>query len=122
MADVVREIREMIEKKNVRVHFPLECRFVKGDDIWLSPAYGRDSAYIAVHMYKGMEYKPYFEAVQSIFRNHQGRPHWGKMHFMTAKELRPLYPMWDRFQEVRKQLDPKGVFMSEYLKNLFVES
>ncbi len=122
MADVVREIREMIEKKNVRVHFPLECRFVKGDDIWLSPAYGRDSAYIAVHMYKGMEYKPYFEAVQSIFRNHQGRPHWGKMHFMTAKELRPLYPMWDRFQEVRKQLDPKGVFMSEYLKKLFVES
>ena len=119
MRDAVLEIAEMIEKKKMRVHFPIECRYVKADDLWLSPAYGRDSAYIAVHAYQGMEYREYFEAVQSIFKNHQGRPHWGKMHFLTAKELRPLYPMWDRFQEVRNQLDPKGLFMNDALKKLF---
>lgn len=121
MAEVVRELSVMIEKKKIRVHFPLECRFVRGDDIWLSPAYGRDSAYIAVHMYRGMPYQEYFEAAQSIFRNHQGRPHWGKMHSLGARELRDCYPMWDRFQEVRKQLDPKGLFMNDATKKLFLD-
>ena len=78
MRDAVEEISNLIEKKKYKVHFPIECRYVKGDDIWLSPAYGRDSAYIAVHMYKGMKYAAYFGEVEKIFLKYEGRPHWGK--------------------------------------------
>jgi FAD-linked oxidoreductase len=120
MADTVRELSAMIEKKKIRVHFPIECRTVKGDDVWLSPAYGRDSGYIAVHMYKGMEFREYFDAAQSIFLNNGGRPHWGKMHFLGARELSKLYPKWDEFQVVREKLDPQQLLMNSFLKKIFL--
>jgi hypothetical protein len=122
MADAIRELSEMIEKKKIRVHFPIECRTVKADDVWLSPAYGRNSGYIAIHMYQGMEYREYFEAAQAIFLNHGGRPHWGKMHFLGARELSKLYPKWDDFQAVRQKLDPSGLFMNDFLKKIFLEA
>lgn len=119
MEEVVREIRAKVAAKKHAVHFPVECRYVKGDDIWLSPAYGRDSAYIAVHMYKGMEHEAYFRDVEDIFRKHGGRPHWGKMHTRTARELAGLYPKWEAFWEIRKQADPDGLFLNDYLRKLF---
>ncbi|MDP1744242.1 MAG: D-arabinono-1,4-lactone oxidase [Bacteroidota bacterium] len=119
--EALNEMRECINAANFKVHFPIEVRFVKADDMYLSPAYQRDSVYIAVHMYKGMEYKTYFDAMETIFKKYNGRPHWGKMHTRTAKELSQLYPMWNKFQEVRNQLDPNGLFMNDYLKKLMVE-
>ncbi|HLJ80083.1 MAG TPA: D-arabinono-1,4-lactone oxidase, partial [Ktedonobacterales bacterium] len=116
---VIEEVRSCIEKHHFQVNFPVECRFVRGDDIWLSPAYLRDSAYIAVHMYRGMEYMPYFRAVEEIFARYQGRPHWGKMHTRTAAQLAALYPRWDDFRRVRAALDPRGVFLNDYLRGLF---
>ncbi|QKG84184.1 FAD-binding protein [Kroppenstedtia pulmonis] len=116
---VIREIREQIQKHRFAVHFPVECRYVKGDDIWLSPAYGRDSAFVAVHMYKGMPFKPYFKVVEDIFLRYDGRPHWGKMHTLTSKSLPSLYPKWENFQKVRTRLDPQGRFSSPYMKKLW---
>lgn len=118
-ATVLNEIRECVERNRFRVHFPIECRFVHADDIWLSPAYQRDSAYIAVHMYRGMAYREYFDAVEAIFRRYEGRPHWGKMHTRTASELAALYPHWHDFRRVRAALDPAGVFLNDYLRQLF---
>ena len=118
-ADCLREIRRYVDSKRVRVHFPVELRFARGDDIWLSPAYCRDTAYIAVHQYRGMPYEDYFAGVESIFKNHGGRPHWGKMHTRAAADLAALYPMWERFQDVRRRLDPAGVFLNDYLRTLF---
>lgn len=120
-ATVLREIDETIRREKFRVHFPLECRFAQADDIYLSPANGRASAYIAVHMYKGMEYKPYFDAIEQIFQRYQGRPHWGKMHTLKAPALAQLYPDWEKFQAVRRQLDPDGFFLNDYLKELLVQ-
>lgn len=119
--DCLRELRAFIEGRKIRVHFPIEFRAVAGDDIWLSPFYQRASAVISVHMYVGMPYKTYFDGCEAIFRNHHGRPHWGKMHSLTSRELRDMYPMWDRFHAVRRQLDPRGVFMSDYLTRVFGE-
>lgn len=113
------EIEELINQKNFRVHFPLECRWVAADDIWLSPAYQRDSAYIAAHMYKGMPYHAYFEAIEEIFKKYDGRPHWGKMHTQTAESLAKLYPKWNEFQAIRKELDPNGMFLNPYVKRIF---
>ncbi len=119
--DCLREIRAFIESRKIRVHFPLEYRVVAGDDIWLSPFYQRDSAVISVHMYAGMPEGEYFAGCEAIFRNHRGRPHWGKMHSLTARELQDMYPQWSRFHAVRKQLDPHGLFMSDYLTRIFGE-
>ena len=89
------------------------------DDIWLSPAYQRRSAYIAMHMYRGMPYRSYFAAIEEIFKRYQGRPHWGKMHTRTAAELAELYPRWHDFQRIRTRLDPQGMFLNGYLRALF---
>jgi FAD-linked oxidoreductase len=116
---VLNEIRACIDKHQFAVHFPIECRFVQGDDIWLSPAYQRPSAYIAVHMYKGMAYQEYFRQIEEIFKRFQGRPHWGKMHTQTADSLEALYPHWHDFKHIRASLDPQGLFLNDYLCQLF---
>ena len=116
---VALEIQQCIAEHQFKVHFPVECRFVRADDIWLSPAYQRDSAYIAVHMYRGMPYQDYFRHIEEIFKRYNGRPHWGKMHTRTAGELAALYPHWNDFRRVRAELDPQGMFLNEYLRTLF---
>jgi FAD/FMN-containing dehydrogenase len=116
---VINEIQKCIQQHQFQVHFPIECRFVHSDDIWLSPAYERESAYIAVHMYQGMPYRSYFYYIEEIFKRYQGRPHWGKMHTRTAGELAELYPHWHDFRRVRAALDPQGVFLNSYLRDLF---
>lgn len=119
LPEVMREIRDCVNLLRFAVHFPVECRYVKGDDIWLSPAYGRDTAFIAVHMYRGMPHESYFSAVEAIFRCHGGRPHWGKMHSLTAEELSRLYPRWNDFRRIRDEQDPEGRFLNSHLRALF---
>jgi L-gulonolactone oxidase len=113
-AAAVRSVFELVERECLPVLFPLEVRFGAPDDAFLSPGAGRDSCYIAVHMYRGMDFEPYFRAVEDIMRSHEGRPHWGKRHFRTAAELSGLYPDWGRFQVVRDRLDPRRVFANGY--------
>lgn len=115
---VLEQVRASIKEHQTRVHFPIECRFVKGDDIWLSPAYQRDSAYIAIHMYKGMPYTTYFRQAEAIYQSYQGRPHWGKMHTLDHHTLSQLYPRWSDFLHIRQQLDPEGIFLNDYLRVL----
>lgn len=112
------ELDEMIRRERIQVHIPIECRFVRSDDIPLSPAFGRNSAYIAVHMFKGMPYQHYFELAEAIFNRYGGRPHWGKMHTRTANELRSLYPEWDAFQLQRNLHDPNRLFTSPYIGSI----
>jgi L-gulonolactone oxidase len=114
-AEAVRRVLEVIDRRDFAVGFPLEVRFVAPDDAYLSPSNGRDTCYIAVHMYRGMEWYPYFRAVEAIMTSYDGRPHWGKRHFQSEATLAPRYPDWDRFQEVRSRLDPQGVFGNEYI-------
>jgi FAD-linked oxidoreductase len=118
LISAVREIRSMIQRKRLLVSFPVEVRSVAADDIPLSPAYGRDTGYIAVHVYHRFEYEPYFREVEAIMNAHEGRPHWGKLHFQTAATLRPRYPLWDRFVAVRDRLDPNRLFGNAYLERV----
>jgi L-gulono-1,4-lactone dehydrogenase len=112
--EAVRRVLEMIEQRRFAVPFPIEVRTVAPDDAFLSTAAGRASGFVAVHMYRGMTWQPYFRAVESIMDELDGRPHWGKRHFQTAATLRPRYPDWDRFQAVRARLDPGGVFANDW--------
>lgn len=114
VVDALNEVRSMVDSNGHLLNFPVEVRFTKADDMALSTSYGRDSAYIAVHIYKGMDYQPYFRDVEAIMRTHEGRPHWGKLHFRTAPDLAPSYPLFDEFLQLRKRLDPNRVFANEY--------
>jgi L-gulonolactone oxidase len=113
-AEAVRRVMELIPSRGFQVPFPIEVRLVAGDDALLSPAHGRPTGYVAVHMFKGMAWEPYFRAVEAIMDEYGGRPHWGKRHFQTAETLRPRYPRWDDFQAVRAQLDPGDRFGNAY--------
>ncbi|HVK10963.1 MAG TPA: D-arabinono-1,4-lactone oxidase [Gemmataceae bacterium] len=94
-------------------------RTVAADDAYLSHAHGRATVTISLHQNASLPYREYFADLEPILRAHGGRPHWGKKFNLTGDELRPLYPMWDRFREVRRRLDPDGRFLSPYLRSLF---
>jgi FAD-linked oxidoreductase len=119
-AEAVRAVLAVAERSDLAVPFPIEVRFVAPDDALLSPAGGRETCYIAVHMYRGMEWAPYFRAVEDVMNGFAGRPHWGKRHFQTAATLAPRYPEWERFQDVRRRLDPDGVFANAYVQRTLV--
>ncbi|MBM4382570.1 MAG: FAD-binding protein [Deltaproteobacteria bacterium] len=118
--DCVRELRQLMLTKHKDALWPLEYRTVKPDEALLSPDCGRATVTISAHQAAERPYRPYFDDVEAIFRNHGGRPHWGKIHKLGAKELAPLYPKWDAFQRVRKELDPKGVFLNAFLRKVLV--
>ncbi|QFZ16085.1 D-arabinono-1,4-lactone oxidase [Saccharothrix syringae] len=113
--DVLRELRTAIPRLAHGVIVPIEVRVARADDIWLSTAQGRDTAYVAVHQYLGMPYREYFDTFERIARAAGGRPHWGKMHTRTAEDLRGDYPHLDDFRRLRARLDPTGKFTNAYL-------
>jgi FAD-linked oxidoreductase len=112
--EAVRRVLAMVPERGFAVPFPIEVRTVAPDDAFLSTAAGRDSGFVAVHMFEGMRHEPYFRAVEQIMDDLGGRPHWGKRHYQTAATLRPRYPDWDRFQAVRARLDPAGRFANAW--------
>ena len=116
--EAARRVVEWVRRNEYPVFFPIEMRVSAGDDAFLSPAHERDSAYIAVHQYRGMEWRPYFEAVEAIMNDYGGRPHWGKRHFQTATTLAERYPAWQDFQRARDLLDPTRTFTNEYTQRV----
>lgn len=119
LPDALNEIRAMVDRKGYMLNFPVEVRFTAGDDIPLSTASGRTSAYIAVHVFKGMEHEPFMRDVEEILRRHDARPHWGKIHFRESGELSGLYPRWSEFVAARNRLDPDRTFRNEYSTRVF---
>ncbi|WP_407265642.1 D-arabinono-1,4-lactone oxidase [Tenacibaculum maritimum] len=118
--EAMKDIVNCIYRKKFNIHFPIENRFVQKDDIYISPAYQRESAYIACHVYKGKEYKKYFEALEEIFSKYEGRPHWGKIHYKKAEYFYEKYPMFGVYNEQRKRQDPEEIFLNENLRNILM--
>jgi FAD-linked oxidoreductase len=100
------------------VTFPVEVRVAGADDVPLSTASGRDSAYLAVHVYRGRPHEAYFSAVESVMTALEGRPHWGKLHTRTAAQLAASYPEFDAFVALRDRLDPEGRFTNAHLDRI----
>jgi FAD/FMN-containing dehydrogenase len=116
--DCVREIRALMRARHPDVVWPIEYRTLAADDIPLSPAHRRASVTISVHQAAELPYAAFFADCEAVFRNHRGRPHWGKHHSHRAAELQALYPQWERFAKVRRQVDPRGRFLNGYLAEL----
>jgi L-gulonolactone oxidase len=113
-ADAVRGAREILERHPV--NFPVELRFVAADDALLSPAHGRDTAYVAVHVFEGMDGERPFREVERLMAGWGGRPHWGKRSYLGARELKTRYPAWDAFAAARAELDPEGRFENPWAR------
>lgn len=118
LVETLRELRTMVERSNLRVSFPVEVRTAPADDITLSTASGRESAYVAVHMYRGTPYQAYFTAAERIFTAHEGRPHWGKIHTRDAAYFAQAYPRFGEFTALRDRLDPERLFGNDYLRRV----
>jgi L-gulono-1,4-lactone dehydrogenase len=117
--DVLAELRAGVRRLAHPVMFPVEVRVAAADDIWLSTAYERDSAYIAIHQYTGLPYQEYFRLFESIAAEVGGRPHWGKMHTLDAERLGARYPRFADFLRVRDETDPERRFANPYLEQVF---
>ncbi|MER6271834.1 D-arabinono-1,4-lactone oxidase [Streptomyces sp900105755] len=118
LVDTLRELKAMVDRSGLRVNFPVEVRTAPADDIALSTASARDSAYIAVHMFRGTPYQAYFTAAERIFTAHEGRPHWGKVHTRDADYFAGLYPRFGEFTALRDRLDPDRLFQNDYLRRV----
>ncbi|MEU0344502.1 D-arabinono-1,4-lactone oxidase [Streptomyces bobili] len=118
VTETLRELKAMIERSPLRISFPVEVRTAPADDITLSTASGRDSAYIAVHMVKGSPYQRYFTAAERILTAYEGRPHWGKIHTRDAEYLADAYPRFGEFTALRDRLDPDRRFQNDYLRRV----
>jgi L-gulonolactone oxidase len=114
-AEALNRVRSFVDDAGLLLSFPVEVRFTAPDDIPLSTSTGRASCYIAVHVFEGMEYRPYFEGVERIMDDYGGRPHWGKLHFQDAASLAERYPQWQRFIAARDRVDPERRFSNLYL-------
>jgi FAD-linked oxidoreductase len=119
LLDVLAELRAGVTRLANPVMFPVEVRVAAADDIWLSTAYGRDSAYVAIHQYVGLPYEDYFGLFESIATSVGGRPHWGKLHTRDAAYLSSVYPRFADFVAVRDSLDPARRFANPYLTQVF---
>jgi FAD-linked oxidoreductase len=119
LPQALRDVRGLVERNGWRISFPIEVRAAAPDDNWMSTAYARPSAYIAVHRYVRDNPTEYFRAFDALMRTYDGRPHWGKMHDRTAHDLRPAYPRFDDFLAVRDELDPDRRFANRYLDRVF---
>lgn len=113
--DLLRDVRAFLDRHDEAIGFPIEVRFTAADDAWLSTSYGRDSVYIAAHVYHRTSHTRYFAGLEEVYRAYGGRPHWGKMHTLDTDDLRPRYPHFDDFRGVRDALDPERVFTNPYL-------
>ena len=115
----LKEVQAVIEKERKDVFFPIEVRRIAADDAWLSPFGQGPRGSVAVHAWYKDDYAFFFELIEPIFQRAGGRPHWGKLHSLKGQRLATLYPRWNDFLEVRRELDPKGRMLNPYLTGLF---
>src|SRR5215469_578289 len=118
LSDVLAEVRSLFRRRDWRISFPIEVRVTPSDDVWLSTAYGRDSAYIAIHVFHSAPHEEYFADIEAVMTSVGGRPHWGKMHTRDADYLAGTYPRMSEFITLREQLDPDRRFGNAYLRQV----
>ncbi len=119
LSEVLSEVRALFHRKDWRISFPIEVRVAPPDDVWLSTAYSRDSAYVAVHVFHSAPHEDYFREVEAVMTAVGGRPHWGKMHTRDAGYLAGVYPRHGEFVALRDRLDPDRRFGNAYLERVF---
>ncbi|WP_110968683.1 D-arabinono-1,4-lactone oxidase [Pseudomonas huaxiensis] len=117
--EALRAVRKTMLEDFPEAIYPIEYRFTAGDGAWMSPFFEQDSVTISVSGEPGTDYWGFLRAVDAILRSYGGRPHWGKLHFLTGEDVAAIYPRAKDFRALRRELDPEGVYLSEHLSPLF---
>jgi FAD/FMN-containing dehydrogenase len=99
--------------------FPLELRTVAAETAYLSPQFEMPTLVLSVSGRPGTDYWDYLRRVDALLGELDARVHWGKLHFLTAEQLHSRYPAAGAFIEIRRRLDPRGVFLNDHLRPLF---
>jgi xylitol oxidase len=117
-ADALRAVRGLRDR--IRPHLLItELRTIAADDLWLSPAGQRDS--LAIHFtWRNTPdaVRRVLPDIEAALQPFQPRPHWGKLHTMTAADIAPQYPRMDEFQDLVARVDPTGKFRSSHLERV----
>ena len=113
--EAFQKVVQLIGDLDHYISFPVEYRVLGKDEIPMSTASYRDSAFIAVHVFRNTPFEKYFRGVEEIMVDYDGRPHWGKLHFQDHESLSKIYPQWEAFQNARRSMDPLGIFSNPYL-------
>jgi FAD/FMN-containing dehydrogenase len=121
-ADALHGLRALIDREQLRVNFVAELRFVAPDDAWLSPAFGRPTAYLGAYMARSRDLGRYFAAFEKEMLALDGRPHWGKQFSLDAAQLRAAHPNLARFAALRDELDPGELFDNDFLRRVLPRS
>lgn len=114
----VAAVRELMLERHRDQRYPIEVRWVRGEEAYLSPAWRRDSTVVSVSASPGTEYLPFLRDVDAVLAGFGGRPHWGKLHFLDRARVERLYPELESFEAVRRELDPRGRFLNDHLRPL----
>ena len=96
-----------------------EIRTMRADDLWLSPAYGRDT--VGLHFtWKDADQEALFDLLPTLEAAlpNSARPHWGKVTTLPAAEIRARYERWPDFAALAARLDPERKFVGPYLERL----
>jgi xylitol oxidase len=105
---------------DIRPHLLVtELRTVRGDELWLSGAYGRDT--LAIHFTWANHPEPVrglLPVIESALAPFGARPHWGKWHTMTADAVAGVVPRLADARAVFDRLDPEGRFANAHLRDL----
>jgi FAD/FMN-containing dehydrogenase len=117
--EIIAEMRRLMLRWLPSSVYPLEIRVVARDEACMSPNYQRDNLVVSISGEPGTDYWPYLRACDSLFSEYQGRPHWGKIHFMTADRVARLFPRFPDFVDLRRRLDPMGIFLNDHTRALF---
>ena len=113
------EVLAFGQKKKFPIFFPIEVRTVKKDNFWMSPFYERNSVSISIHQFNEYEYEDIFRAFEQIFLKYGGRPHWGKLSYISKDKVQELYPKFEDFAQLKNKLDPSSRFSNPYMKKIF---
>ncbi len=119
------DLKAMLESTSNRayVHVPMDIRFIKKDNAWLSYACSEDVVTVGCVCRNSEKAHTYeaFEKVEEVFLKHGGKPHWAKHFKATYPQLSKLYSKWDAFEILREKMDPNQKFINAYLTQLFIK-
>ncbi|WP_019609447.1 FAD-binding protein [Nocardiopsis sp. CNS-639] len=97
-----------------------EVRTVRADDLWLSPAHGRDC--VTFHftwLPDPRAVAPVLAAVEERLLPLGARPHWGKLTAMDPADITARYERAADFERLARALDPGGKFRNAFTDALF---
>jgi len=127
VVEFLKEFKELVMSNNLMIHGPIEIRFAKSNKIYLNQCYARDTVYFNILLFRPFGFeapdkKLYWKLYEELAIKYNGRPHWAKTHPIKAEDFRKMYPKFDDFLSIRKSLDPRGIFINDYVRRHLLDA